>query len=76
MPAYNKQPPLKLLSAVAVWEIFKFRAEESIVYFTYFGLWRSRSMFPYREGVGLVDDSLEEKVEGLNLSMVVSVSVM
>ena len=33
-------------------------------------------MFPYREGVGLVDDSLEEKVEGLNLSKLVSVSVM
>ena len=32
MSAYNNQPPLKLLSAVAVWEIFKFRAEESIVY--------------------------------------------
>ena len=43
----------------------------------YFGLWRSRSMAPYIEGVGLVDDSLEEKVDCLvNLSRLVSVSVM
>lgn len=34
-------------------------------------------MAPYIEGVGLVDDSLEEKVDCLvNLSRLVSVSVM